>query len=172
MAMHQFPLLVQWSSEPEIYHGFLSIMDRELEVCIEMPSTGTVTGKTGSGLKRTGPRSTSKSILSSRIGSISGSEELKEILSGQETQLQQKMEEAKDMASFLVELVDTLEVTVSNRSTKGDQERPLRYWTHVMEQLDALGWDKITHMEKDLSQVQIELCATYYCPVGDPRMRE
>lgn len=26
MAMHQFPLLVQWSSAPEIYHGFLSVM--------------------------------------------------------------------------------------------------------------------------------------------------
>ncbi|KAF9126808.1 hypothetical protein BGW39_006342 [Mortierella sp. 14UC] len=156
MAMHQFPLLVQWSSEPEIYHGFLSIMDRELEVCIEMPSTGT--GRAGSGRTKLGSRNISKSILSSRIGSISGSEELKEILHGQETQLQQKMEEAKDMASFLVELVDTLEVTMSNRSTKGDQERSLRYWTHVMEQLDALGWDKVTHMEKDLSQVQIELC--------------
>ncbi|KAG0374144.1 hypothetical protein BGX24_010793 [Mortierella sp. AD032] len=132
MAMHQFPLLVQWSSEPEIYHGFLSIMDSELEVCIEMPSTGAATGRTGSGPTKTGSRSTSKSILSSRIGSLSGSEELKEILSGQETQLQQKMDEAKDMASFLVEVVDTL--------------------------LDALGWDKVTHMEKDFSKVQIELC--------------
>ncbi|KAG0199236.1 hypothetical protein BGX33_011788 [Mortierella sp. NVP41] len=153
MAMHQFPLLVQWSSEPEIYHGFLSIMDRELEVCIEMPSTGT--GRTG--LAKTASRIASKSILAGRIGNISGSEELKEILSGQETQLQQKMEEARDMASFLVELVDTLEVIMSNRGQKGDQERPPQYWAHIMEQLDALGWDKVTHLDKGLSQVQIEL---------------
>ncbi|KAK5829386.1 WD-repeat region-domain-containing protein [Linnemannia elongata] len=157
MAMHQFPLLVQWSSAPEIYHGFLSVMDRELEVCIEMPSSGT--GKTGQTLTKTGLKNISKSsILSSRIGSLSGSEELKEILSGQETQLQQKMEEAKDMASFLVELVDTLEVIMSNKRAKGDKEKPLRYWTHVMEQLDALGWDRVTLVDQDLSRVQIELC--------------
>ncbi|KAG0294769.1 hypothetical protein BGZ97_004989 [Linnemannia gamsii] len=156
MAMHQFPLLVQWSSEPEIYHGFLSVMDRELEVYVEMPSTGP--GRAGQIMAKGGLRNTSKSIFSSRIGSISGSEELKEILAGQETQLQQKMEEAKDMASFLVELVDTLEVIMSNRSAKGDKERPLRYWTHVMEQLDALGWDRVTLVDQYLSRVQIELC--------------
>ncbi|KAF9932100.1 hypothetical protein FBU30_008914 [Linnemannia zychae] len=109
-------------------------------------------------LTKTGSRGASKSILSSKIGSISGSEELKEILSGQEFQLQQKMEEAKDMASFLVELVDALEVILSNRNSKGDQEKSLRYWTHVMEQLDSLGWERITHVNQDLSQIQIELC--------------
>ncbi|KAG0292926.1 hypothetical protein BGZ96_003506 [Linnemannia gamsii] len=154
--MHQFPLLVQWSSEPEIYHGFISVMDRELEVCVEMPSTGI--GRAGLPMTKGGLRNTSKSIFSSRIGCISGSEELKEILTGQETQLQQKMEEAKDMASFLIELVDTLEVTMSNRSAKADKERPLRYWTYVMEQLDALGWDRITLVDEDLSRVQVEIC--------------
>jgi hypothetical protein len=53
-----------------------------------MPGTGT--GRTRQALTKTGPRNSPKSsILSSKIGSLSGSEELKEILSGQETQLQQ-----------------------------------------------------------------------------------
>lgn len=46
---------------------------------------------------------------------------------------------------------------MSNRSAKGDKEKPLRYWTHVMEQLDAIGWDRIILVDQDLSRVQIEL---------------
>ncbi|KAG0206660.1 hypothetical protein BGX28_001908 [Mortierella sp. GBA30] len=80
------------------------------------------------------PRSVN-GILVNRHGSISGTEELKEILNGHEAQLRQKMDEAKDMESFLIELVDTL----------------------VTKQLDALGWHKITQLSQDLSQVQIEL---------------
>ncbi|KAI1315760.1 hypothetical protein EDD11_000363 [Mortierella claussenii] len=77
--------------------------------------------------------------MTSRIGCISGTEELKEILAGHEPQLQQ-------------------EAILSNRSLNADQERPLSYWSHIMEQLDAVGWERVTNLNKDLSQVQIELC--------------
>ncbi|KAG0357499.1 hypothetical protein BGZ54_000322 [Gamsiella multidivaricata] len=127
-------------------------MDMELEVCIEMSSTakkrhGFIVGGTAAAHR----------VLSSSLGCITGTEELKEILEGHETQLQKKMEEAADMQGFLIELVDTLEAILSSQSMSTGQEKPVSYWSSVMEQLDILGWDRVSQMKEDFSQVQIEL---------------
>ncbi|KAI8603701.1 WD-repeat region-domain-containing protein [Dissophora ornata] len=153
--MQAFPLLVQWSSDPDVYHGFLSVMDKELEVCIEVASSrANILAADARPGARTGPHK----ILASDLGCIFGTEELREILAGREKQLQQKMREATDMTSFLIELVDTLEGILSSRSAEaGPQERPISHWSHITEQLDALGWNKITHLGEDLNRAQIEL---------------
>ncbi|KAF9585314.1 hypothetical protein BGW38_002927 [Lunasporangiospora selenospora] len=67
------------------------------------------------------------------------------------------MDEAMDMESFLVELVDMLEVLICNSKREMDLERPVSFWPQVIEQLDAVGWDKVLQLNKDLSQVQIGL---------------
>ncbi|KAI8351053.1 E3 ubiquitin-protein ligase FANCL-like protein [Mortierella sp. GBAus27b] len=153
--MEGFPLLIQWSSDPVVYHGFLSVMDRELEVWVVMPPNST-------GQPPTTPMSRSKAsafgILSSNAGCIYGTEELKDILSGREATLQQKMEGAESMESFLIELVDTLEAILSSRAAKAENEKSVSYWASITEQLDTLGWDKVAYLSEDLSRVQIDLC--------------
>ncbi|KAG0227739.1 hypothetical protein BGX31_006860 [Mortierella sp. GBA43] len=96
-------------------------------------------------------------ILSSNAGCIYGTEELKDILSGREATLQQKMEGAESMESFLIELVDTLEAILSSRAAKAENEKSVSYWASITEQLDTLGWDKVAYLSEDLSRVQIDL---------------
>ncbi|KAG0301419.1 hypothetical protein BGZ98_008368 [Dissophora globulifera] len=130
-------------------------MDRELEVCIEIASSDS----NRSGIESKPEIKTGvQRVLAGNLGCVFGTDELKEILVGSELQLQQKMLEASDMPSFLIELVDTLEGILSSKSTDIDfQERSVSYWSQIMEQLDALGWEMITDLNADLSKVQIEL---------------
>ncbi|KAF9203380.1 hypothetical protein BGZ49_006500 [Haplosporangium sp. Z 27] len=114
--------------------------------------------KRPAGNARPAAMKTAQSVLISNTGYIFGTKELKDILAGHEIQLQQKMDEAVDMESFLIELVDTMEVILSSKTLGVGQERPTSYWSHITEQLDRLGWSKVTHLSEDLSQVQIELC--------------
>ncbi|KAF9310279.1 hypothetical protein BG003_008738 [Podila horticola] len=144
LQLHAFPLLTRWSIEPEIYHGFLAVMDREIEVYIEFPS------------KKQGDPTTHKQLVAGRIGAIYGTTELKEMLAGKEKLLQQKMEEAMDMNGFLIEFVDMLEAIIS--ANENNSLKPVSYWKHITEQLDLVGWDRVTHMDQDMAKVQIELC--------------
>ncbi|KAF9180047.1 hypothetical protein BGZ50_006486 [Haplosporangium sp. Z 11] len=105
-----------------------------------------------------GARMTAQRIFSSSNGCISGTQELKEILAGREVQLQQRMNEAQDLESFLIELIDTLEAILSSKSARGDPVKSVTYWSYIIDELDALGWHRIAHITQDLSQVQIELC--------------
>ncbi|KAF9293913.1 hypothetical protein BGZ74_011510 [Mortierella antarctica] len=143
LQLHAFPLLTRWSIEPEIYHGFLAIMDREIEVYIEFPS------------KKQSDPTTQKGLVAGKMGVIYGTDELKEMLAGKEKLLQQKMEEAMDMNGFLIEFVDMLEAIIS--TNENNSLKPVSYWTHITEQLDLVGWDRITHMDQDMAKVQIEL---------------
>ncbi|KAG9324017.1 hypothetical protein KVV02_003496 [Mortierella alpina] len=130
-------------------------MDKELEVYIELP--GNSAQNTGSE-PYLGSMIEPQAVLSNRHGCIFGTEELQEILAGREAQLQQKMDEAMDMESFLIELVDTLEAILSARRTGNDGGEPAAYFSQITEQLDTLGWHRVTHMDQDLSKVKIELC--------------
>ncbi|KAG0347694.1 hypothetical protein BG004_007177 [Podila humilis] len=123
-------------------------MDREIEVYIEFPRKdrhGIMSG-----------HSKQKNVMTGRVGTIYGSETLKQMLTGKERQLQQKMEEAMDMDSFLVEFVDMLEEIIST-NTRNSQDKPVSYWSHIVEQLDSIGWDRISSLEKDMSKIQINL---------------
>ncbi|KAF9967758.1 hypothetical protein BGZ70_008310 [Mortierella alpina] len=63
-----------------------------------------------------------------------------------------------DMESFLIELVDTLEAILSAKRAGNNGSEPVTYFSQITEQLDTLGWHRVTHMSQDLSKVQIELC--------------
>ncbi|CAO3570880.1 unnamed protein product [Mortierella alpina] len=184
--MQAFPLLVQWRFNPDGYHGFLSVMvdlhsltrfaclcmtrrgrqrashsdavcsqDKELEVYIELPGNSAQ----GGGMEPyLGSMIEPQAILSSKHGCIFGTEELQEILAGREAQLQQKMDETMDMESFLIELVDTLEAILSAKRAASNGSESVTYFSQITEQLDTLGWHRVTHMSQDLSKVQIELC--------------
>ncbi|GJJ78050.1 E3 ubiquitin-protein ligase FANCL [Entomortierella parvispora] len=163
--MHAFPLLVQWSASPPVYHGFLTVMDRELELCIEMPKTGlerrSTSTKDNSIFHSTaGPSSTAvvpQRALSSSKGSLAGNQELWQLLEGREAQLQQKMEEAASMEDFLIELVDTLESILSSADSKEQKENSVTYWSSIMAQIDALGWDRVSHLSPDLHLAEVDL---------------
>ncbi|KAF9957306.1 hypothetical protein BGZ72_001944 [Mortierella alpina] len=130
-------------------------MDKELEVYIELPSSSAQnTGSEPYPASMIEPQA----LLSNRHGCIFGTEELQEILAGREAQLQQKMDETMDMESFLIELVDTLEAILSAKHVGNDGGEPVTYFSQITEQLDALGWHRVTHMSQDLSKLQIELC--------------
>ncbi|KAF9913739.1 hypothetical protein BX616_009682 [Lobosporangium transversale] len=154
--MQSFPLLLEWSTDPVMYHGFLSVMDRELEIWIELPYTANRRTETDNNIKS---KSTTGQLrlFTANVGVIFGTDELQKILEGHEAQLQKKMDEASNMEEFLAELVDTLEAILSSKKTNAEQQRSLSYWTHVIKQLDALGWERVTNLNKDLSQAQIEL---------------
>ncbi|KFH72826.1 hypothetical protein MVEG_00051 [Podila verticillata NRRL 6337] len=144
LQLHAFPLLTRWSIEPEIYHGFLSVMDREIEVYIEFPN------------KKQRDPIAHKQLVAGSLGAISGSDELKEMLAGKEKVLQQKMEEAMDMNGFLIEFIDMLEAIISTNE-HNSQLKPVSYWTHITEQLDSVGWDRVAHLDQEMAKVQIEL---------------
>ncbi|KAF9573063.1 hypothetical protein EC968_009023 [Mortierella alpina] len=127
----------------------------ELEVYIELPSNG---NQNAGSEAIPGSMMEPQAVLSSRHGCIYGTEELQEILVGREGQLQQKMDETMDMESFLIELVDTLEAILSAKRARNDGGEPVAYFSQITEQLDTLGWHRVSHMSQDLSKVQIELC--------------
>ncbi|KAG0053592.1 hypothetical protein BGZ83_000802 [Gryganskiella cystojenkinii] len=95
--------------------------------------------------------------MSSSKGSLAGTKELWQLLEGRESQLQQKMAEATTTESFLIELVDTLEGILSATDRKNGQGNSASFWSQIMTQLDALGWDRISQLSPDLSRVEIEL---------------
>ncbi|KAF9423182.1 hypothetical protein BGZ94_008363 [Podila epigama] len=67
------------------------------------------------------------------------------------------MEVAMDVNSFLVELVDIMETILSSDAQKRNQEPPVAYWTHIMEQLDTVGWERVVHMEPNMTTIQLEI---------------
>lgn len=131
-----FPFLVPLSSTFDSYQGFITVQGYEYQFLIHLNAKKHDT--------------TNNSLQSS---SIECSEELRKLLKGQESILQQRLMQSKDLPSFLLELKDVLERVI--RTKKLEEPPPPSYYAKLIEEMNTIGWGRLHSIDNSLKSVEV-----------------
>ncbi|GES94645.1 E3 ubiquitin-protein ligase FANCL isoform X2 [Rhizophagus clarus] len=132
METHIFPLLALADADGLSYRGFITVKGQELPFEIQLEN-----GK------------------SLRNAKLNGSPELKRLLFGHEKALKQRLEQCPSLTEFFIDLKDLLEriITKEKREPMPDES----YYSKLLSELDAVGWDKLESLDPSLKSLTLIL---------------
>ncbi|XP_043845769.1 E3 ubiquitin-protein ligase FANCL isoform X1 [Dromiciops gliroides] len=131
--LRQCPLLLPQNPEKTIYEGFISAQGRDFHVRILLPEN-----------------------LQLKNARILCSWQLKTILDGYHQILNQRLQYSPDLVSFMMELKMILEVALKNKQELYAPPPPPQYYSCLVEEIEALGWDKLAYVDTSFSTIKLK----------------
>jgi E3 ubiquitin-protein ligase FANCL len=129
------PLLLSLSPHGRYYRGYLSIDGRDFAFALTLPSSGEL-----------------------KDARIECDWLLAQMLRGKEALLQKLLQESEDEALFLMKLKQILTHTSSSPGAGLAPPPPPRHpahYTQLLADLDTIGWERVTRVSQDFSQLTI-----------------
>uniref|UniRef100_A0A673T5G7 FA complementation group L n=1 Tax=Suricata suricatta TaxID=37032 RepID=A0A673T5G7_SURSU len=131
--LRQYPLLLPQNRAKTVYEGFISVQGRDFHLRIELPED-----------------------LQMKDARLLCSWQLKTILNGYHQIVQQRMQHSPDLMSFLMELKMVLEVALKKKQELCPPPPPPQFYSSLIEEIGALGWDKLVYMDTCLSTIKLK----------------
>jgi len=128
------PLLVPLDSCGCSYDGLITACGRDFRLQILIPLNGRLSD-------------------AQLVGDIA----LMKYLRAKKDILQQRLKESKELASFLMELITILENEIQKEEFVYPVLMPAKYYSQLIEDLDTLGWDNLTYVDKSLNEVHVSV---------------
>ncbi|KAM6179328.1 E3 ubiquitin-protein ligase FANCL isoform 2-T2 [Erethizon dorsatum] len=131
--LRQFPLLLPQNRTKTVYEGFISAQGRDFHLRILLPED-----------------------LQLKNARLLCSWQLKTILNGYHQIVQQRMQHALDLMSFMMELKMILEVALKNRQELCVLPPPSHFYSVLIEEIGTLGWDKLVYVDSCFSTIKLK----------------
>ncbi|XP_004867304.1 E3 ubiquitin-protein ligase FANCL isoform X2 [Heterocephalus glaber] len=131
--LRQFPLLLPQNRTKTVYEGFISAQGRDFHLRILLPED-----------------------LQMKNARLLCSWRLKTILNGYHQIVEQRMQHAPDLKSFMIELKMILEVALKNRQELCVQPPPSQFYSVLIEEIGTLGWDKLVYVDTCFSTIKVK----------------
>ncbi|XP_010614185.1 E3 ubiquitin-protein ligase FANCL isoform X1 [Fukomys damarensis] len=131
--LRQFPLLLPQNRKKTVYEGFISAQGRDFHLRILLPED-----------------------LQLKNARLLCSWQLKTILNGYHQIVQQRMQHAPDLKSFMIELKMILEVALKNRQELCVLPLSSQFYSVLIEDIETLGWDKIVYVDACFSTIKLK----------------
>ncbi|XP_005385816.1 PREDICTED: E3 ubiquitin-protein ligase FANCL isoform X1 [Chinchilla lanigera] len=130
--LRQFPLLLPQNRAKTVYEGFISAQGRDFHLKILLPED-----------------------LQLKNARLLCSWQLKTILNEYRQIVQQRMQHAPDLMSFMMELKMILEVALKNRQEVCVLPPPSQFYSVLIEEIGTLGWDKLVYVDTCFSTITL-----------------
>ncbi|XP_003467564.1 E3 ubiquitin-protein ligase FANCL isoform X2 [Cavia porcellus] len=131
--LRQFPLLLPQNRAKTVYEGFISAQGRDFHLRILLPED-----------------------LQLKNARLLCSSQLKTILNRYHQLVQQRMQHAPDLVSFMMELKMILEVALKNRQELCVLPPSSQFYSILIEEIGALGWDKLVYVDICFSTIKLK----------------
>lgn len=131
--LRQFPLLLPQNRKKTVYEGFISAQGRDFHLRILLPED-----------------------LQLKNARLLCSWQLRTILNGYHQIVQQRMQHAPDLKSFMIELKMILEVALKNRQELCVLPLSSQFYSVLIEDIETLGWDKIVYVDACFSTIKLK----------------
>ncbi|XP_038150653.1 E3 ubiquitin-protein ligase FANCL [Cyprinodon tularosa] len=125
------PLLLPLNKEKTVYDGFITLQERDFRIRIILPPD-----------------------LQLRKARLHCCWQLKHLLREYEPIVKQRLLQSTDLNSFILELKTILEVALS-RCPEGRSIPPPRYYSQLISEMEALGWDKMLFIDMDFQTLKL-----------------
>uniref|UniRef100_A0A7M4F5D1 FA complementation group L n=1 Tax=Crocodylus porosus TaxID=8502 RepID=A0A7M4F5D1_CROPO len=126
------PLLLRQDRRGSAYEGFVTAQGRDFHIRILLPSD-----------------------FQLKNARIQCSWQLKRLLHGYRQILKQRLQHCSDLVSFMEELKTILEVALKNTEDLHTPPPP-EYYSHLIRDIETLGWNKIVYVDTGLSSVKLK----------------
>ncbi|KAG0744968.1 hypothetical protein G6F57_000318 [Rhizopus arrhizus] len=126
--MHKvpFPLIIPIEEEKKIYKGYIPIQKQEYLIQVQL-----------------GPG-----------GQLFGTKELNELIDNKKTLIENKLHEAKDIMTFLLEFKEIIEESITSESNEITTFQPMSSKiSHIYQELSIIGFDKVHYMSETMDEI-------------------
>ncbi|XP_060043224.1 E3 ubiquitin-protein ligase FANCL isoform X2 [Erinaceus europaeus] len=131
--LRQCPLLLPQNRAKTVYEGFISAQGRDFHLKILLPQD-----------------------LQLKKARLLCSWQLRTILDGYHHVVQQRMQHSPDLMSFMMELKVILEAALKKKQDLYALPPPPQFYSSVIEEIDALGWDKLDFVDTCFSTIKLK----------------